>query len=497
MATTLRSSIEATKRVFKDRLSTDQQPLDNPNNIDGGPGDPYVYANVGDSNNLGIGFDCSGLCSVVLPIALRGLSVWAGIGYQRQFSTDTFASWAAGPGGGAWKQTTEADLQSGSYPLKVMIHTGSGPDGHMACIVDGVWMESNGTYGLCTAPDEITSMSYWDQFWVWTGTITEDTPYRETLSYPRGLDYAGGYISGADLAAAGITFVCRYVASGGQQLPDKILSPNEFLDLVTNGIAVVFNWESTADAMLGGQAQGAADAQTALAYIQSLLAAAQRVGVSVPPGYQPVVYFSCDFDEAPDQDVPVEAYLQGAASVLGGMGNVGIYGAYWICTRAQAAVGVAYIWQTEAWSGNNVTSAANIVQRNGLGYQTEDGVQCDIDEAHSTNYGQFSPIVLPVNNNGGGNVQPSGPTTLDSIMPSGSRYATPGAAYTVAQYISFIDARTHEAEVERYAALGDPGNLALVQAAAAAGDVIAQRILADIKPSVTTPTTQGANTNAS
>lgn len=191
----------------------------------------------------------------------------------------------------------------------------------------------------------------------------------------QGLDYAGGIISGADLVSAGITFVCRYLSSGGDELPEKQLQPSEFADLIANGIAVVFNWETDADMMLGGYAQGVSDAQSALSYILSL--------PGVPAGYKPVIFFSCDFDEAPDQDSPVEAYLSGAASVLSGMQYVGIYGSYYICTRAQAAVNVSFTWQTEAWSDGNVVGAVNIMQQNSAGYRQIDGVQCDIDEAYT------------------------------------------------------------------------------------------------------------------
>jgi hypothetical protein len=392
VTTLLRSNVEAAKRVFLDRLTTDQQPLDKPQNLDGGPGDEYVYANVGDSGNFGIGFDCSGLCGVVLAVAVNGPGFFTGVGYYRLFSTETFPGVLQG-----FRQTTQADLVNGAYPIKVMImHGGGGPDSHMACIVDGIQMESNGTYGLCTAPDEITPMSYWNDFWVWDGPITEDTPWRQPMSYPRGLDYAGGRISGADLKANGIAFVCRYLSDGGSGLPGKQLLPNEFADLVNNGIAVVFNWETTSNFMLGGYSAGVADAQTALAYVRSLPGAPSN----------PVVYFSCDFDEAPNQDTPIEQYLQGAANVLGGMQFVGIYGSYYICTRAQATVGVKYIWQTEAWSGSNITAAVNIMQRNGLGYQTIDGVECDINEAHTDDYGQFLPAPpappTPAPSTGGG-----------------------------------------------------------------------------------------------
>ena len=380
--TLLRSNIEFAKRVFLDRLTTDAQPLLQPAKIDEGPGDGYLYAGVFDPYNFGISADCSGLCGIVLGAAINGPG---GMSWSRLFSTETFPGPLAG-----FRQTTKNDLVNGNYPLKVCImHGGGGPDSHMACQIDGWDMESNGDYGVCTMPPEITGIAsdYWNDWWVYDGPIAEDTEYRQPMSYPRGLDYAGGHISGASLKANGISFVCRYLSSGGASLPYKQLTADEFADLTANGIGVVFNWETTSNFMLGGFSAGVADAQQALNYIRSL--------PGVPAGYQPVVYFSCDFDEAPSQDAPVEQYLQGAASVLGGMEHVGIYGAFYICARAQAAVGVKYLWQTEAWSGGNITSAVNIMQRNSLGYQTIDGVQCDINEAHTDDIGAFVTTPAP------------------------------------------------------------------------------------------------------
>ena len=378
--TLLRSNIEFAKRVFLDRLTTDAQPLLQPTQIDQGPGDEYEYAGTFDPFNFGIGADCSGLCGIVLGAAINGA---AAMTWGRLFSTETFP----GPLPG-FRQTTQADLINGSYPLKVCImHGGGGPDSHMACQIDGWDMESNGDHGVCTMPGDITgtASSYWNDWWVYDAPITEDTTRRQPMSYPRGLDYAGGRPSGADLAAAGISFVCRYVTDGGSGLPNKILTAAEFADLQANNIAVVFNWEQAADNMLGGAAQGTTDAQAALANIRSLPGAPS----------QPVVYFSCDFDSTPDQQTPINAYLQAAAQVLGGSQFVGIYGGFWPLSRALDAGVCKYGWQTEAWSGGNVDSRINIMQRNGLGYQTVDGVQCDINEAHTDDIGAVVPNAAP------------------------------------------------------------------------------------------------------
>lgn len=309
------------------------------------------------------------------------------------------------------------------------------------------------------------------------------------MSYPRLLDYAGGQIAGADLVAAGVTGVCRYVTSGGTQLPAKQLTAQEFTDLIANGIAVVFNWEAGATNMLGGAPQGTQDAQAALANIRAL--------PGVPANYQPVIYFSADFDATPDQQAPINAYLQAAAAVLGGPQFVGIYGGYWPLSRALDAGVCNWAWQTEAWSGGNIDSRVNLVQRNSLGYQTIDGVQADVDQAHTPDYGQFSPTSAP-SAPGAPVTQPTSPTTLDTVSASQSRYAAPGIAYPLADYILFIDARTHEAEVERYALLGDPGSVALVEAAATNGDTIAQIIAQQIKSSplpAAAPKAAGKKTN--
>lgn len=384
-----RSNVEFSKRVFLDRLTTDAQPLVQPGNIDEGPGEEYEYGGVGDSNNFGVGFDCSGWCGIGCATAILGPQFFSGTGYKRLFSTETFGDWANQVGG--WKQTNQSDCVSGQYPIKVMIcHGGGGPNSHMAMWLDGWDMESNGDYGLCTEPGEITGVAsnYWNDWWVWDGgPINEDTTYRQPMGYPRGYDYAGGRISGADLVKANTSFVCRYLTDGGPSLPGKQLLPNEFVDLVDNGISVVFNWETTENFMLGGKQAGVNDATAALAYVRTLMTAA-----SIPaPLQNPTIYFSCDFDESPAQDTPVEDYLRGAGTVLGGMDHVGLYGPYWISMRAQAVTSCKYIWQTEAWSGGNITSAVNIMQRNNAGYQTVGGVQCDINEAHSDDIGAWVP----------------------------------------------------------------------------------------------------------
>jgi len=382
----LRSNIEFAHRIFLDRLTTDAQGLAQPHDIDQGPGDEYIYGGCYDPYNFGIGADCSGCVGIATAAAFNGTDM----DWQRYFSTETFP----GPFQG-FRQTDQDDLVNNYFPIKVCIcHGGGGPYSHMNCSVDGWVMESNGDHGTCTLNHGAIPLSsdYWNDFWVHDGPITEDTTWRQPMGYPLGVDYAGGRISGADLRAAGVVFACRYLTDGGPGLPGKQLLPAEFADLTANGVSVVFNWETTADFMLGGHDAGVRDASQGLNYIRSFPGMAQA---------NPTIYFSCDFDEAPEQQDAINGYLTGAASVLGGVSQVGLYGAYWVGKRALDAGVCKYLWQTEAWSGGNIDSRVNIMQRNGLGYLTIDGVQCDQNEAHTNDYGQWgyaaapSPIPVP------------------------------------------------------------------------------------------------------
>lgn len=193
-----------------------------------------------------------------------------------------------------------------------------------------------------------------------------------------GLDYAGGRPGGAAIAAEGYAFVCRYLSDGGPALPGKLLTPGEADDLRAHGIDIVSNWETTAEEMLSGYDAGASDAQAALARVLACGGFADRP-----------IYFSADFDATPAQQDPINAYLQGAASVIG-PGNVGIYGGYWPVSRALDAGVAAWAWQTQAWSGGLQDPRINILQNNSAGYAYVNGVECDINESLTADFGQWS-----------------------------------------------------------------------------------------------------------
>jgi hypothetical protein len=189
-----------------------------------------------------------------------------------------------------------------------------------------------------------------------------------------GIDYAGGRPGGAAIKQAGYDFCVRYLTSGGPGLPGKLLTTAEYADLQAHGIAVAVNFETTADRMLDGYNAGVTDARLA---DQTLRA------VGHPPDSP--IYFSADWDAAPSDQVAIDAYLRGCASVIG-IDRVGIYGGYWVVKRCLDNGTARWAWQAQAWSGNNRDPRAHIFQH--AQYVTVGGVQCDLNEALQPDFGQ-------------------------------------------------------------------------------------------------------------
>lgn len=187
-----------------------------------------------------------------------------------------------------------------------------------------------------------------------------------------GLDYAWDRPSIAALKTAGVRFVCRYLS------PDmtKNLTRGEAALLLSAGISIVVVWEGTADAMLRGRAGGISDAQEADRQTRAC-------GLAGIP-----IYFAADWDATTAQQGQINAYLDGAASVIG-RSNVGFYGGFWPAARARAAGKAAYWWGTVAWSGGNWDSCGwqPHIMQGGLAYVG--GVECDWDTANFVDFGQW------------------------------------------------------------------------------------------------------------
>jgi hypothetical protein len=197
----------------------------------------------------------------------------------------------------------------------------------------------------------------------------------------QGIDYAfAPHPAPAVIAGHGYKFACRYMSPiAVNDSNGKNLLAAELAALRGAGLDVVVVEESTAGRMRSGHAAGVADAQHAQAVTAAL-------GMHDVP-----VYFACDFDATPADQVAINAYLDGAASVIG-RARTGIYGGFWAVSRALDAGAAAWAWQTSAWSGGQWDPRAHIRQQ---GTVTIGGADCDIDEAMTADFGQWPRPAAP------------------------------------------------------------------------------------------------------
>lgn len=190
------------------------------------------------------------------------------------------------------------------------------------------------------------------------------------------VDYSWARPGGAALKAAGYTGALRYLSSS----VGKNLSASEAKDLHDNEIAIGLVWEDSANAPLLGFNQGVTDAKKALSEANSL-----GFPASLP------IYFACDFDSTPAQQVEIDAYLKGCASIIGSS-RVGVYGSFYVIERCAANGTAAWFWQTLAWSGGQISAHCHIYQNGKSAF----GGGCDVDEAKQENWGQWIPAVAVV-----------------------------------------------------------------------------------------------------
>ncbi|QXJ20645.1 DUF1906 domain-containing protein [Actinomadura graeca] len=187
-----------------------------------------------------------------------------------------------------------------------------------------------------------------------------------------GVDYAWGRPGVAALKSAGAKFVCRYLS---HDTTGKNLTRDEADELSGAGLWLVVVWESTASRALDGRAAGEADARDA---------AAQAEALGMPEDRP--IYFAVDFDATSGQQPAINAYLDGAASVIG-RGRVGLYGGHGPVKRAFDAKKITYGWQTYAWSDGKWDARAQLQQ-----YSNDhdiNGVSTDYDRAVKSDYGQW------------------------------------------------------------------------------------------------------------
>lgn len=177
------------------------------------------------------------------------------------------------------------------------------------------------------------------------------------------------------LRAAGKVGVVRYVV-GDYSPGGRGITLAEQQELTAGGIDIAAVWEGPANGMQDGYPAGVAAAKDA----QKNLVAA-----GLPPTMP--VYFACDFDAAPGDQATIDAYLRGAATVLGA-NRVGIYGGFYVVQRCAQNKTAQWFWQTSAWSGGQWFAGNHLEQYD---YNVFiNGTNCDATRAKQENYGQAS-----------------------------------------------------------------------------------------------------------
>lgn len=186
------------------------------------------------------------------------------------------------------------------------------------------------------------------------------------------LDYSQGRPSAAAVKAAGHSGVIRYIGTPGRT---KNITRAEYADMTSKGISVALVYENRTGDAGGGYGAGVTAARNARADADS-------VGF---PSSRPI-YFAVDSDQVTAADfAAVSAYLDGAASVLGSLFRVGVYGEYEVIER-NVGSHASYGWQTAAWSLGERSAKAHIYQR--LGQVYVGGIQSDVNDILASDWGQ-------------------------------------------------------------------------------------------------------------
>lgn len=180
----------------------------------------------------------------------------------------------------------------------------------------------------------------------------------------------------ADLRAAGVTFVCRYLSEVNSLTQVKLLMLEEAKTLSQASIAIVSNYEWYANRALEGSASGVTDAQ---------IAASQHAACGGPADKP--IYFSVDFDATAIQ-IPaiIDYFKKGVASVIG-LARTGAYGPYQVIKALFDAGAITWGWQTYAWSGGVWEPRAHIQQyQNGIMMA---GISVDYNRSMKSDFGQW------------------------------------------------------------------------------------------------------------
>lgn len=200
---------------------------------------------------------------------------------------------------------------------------------------------------------------------------------------PQVIDYSWWRPALADLKAAGIVSVCRYLAP----LPNgKVIDKAEYGALRAAGIGVVLNWESSGTSYTGGYAAGKAEGAEARRQARAL----------GHPDSRPIIQ-SVDIGVEPSQAL---IDYQRGFNDGGGCGRQGFYGDGACADMLFGAGLISVYWQANArgWPGSSVDDPrAALVQRTSHSFAHLPANQYDESDIKLPDYGQQpAPVKAPV-----------------------------------------------------------------------------------------------------
>ena len=182
------------------------------------------------------------------------------------------------------------------------------------------------------------------------------------------IDYSWARPNLQQVKAAWRAGVIRYLTGSG-----KSLTTGEIQQIRAAGLTLTLVYETTGRTVQGGFNAGVNDARAALNAEHAL---------GLP---ESLVYFAVDYDLQAGEFGLLDAYLDGAASVIG-KPHTGVYGGYKVVDRA---INRGYAaWQTYAWSGGRVREGIRLYQySNGESLGGSNG-DVDFNRTSLADYGQ-------------------------------------------------------------------------------------------------------------
>ncbi len=176
---------------------------------------------------------------------------------------------------------------------------------------------------------------------------------------------------GKAIAAAGKSFVIRYLSPNTHNFPNKRLTPIEVTEAATAGLWLGSVWEA-----MGSAAE--MNAATGDAHGKAAVATAQRVKQPKGSG----LYFAVDYDAPTSDHAGIAGYFTRVRpSVIPAGFLVGAYGSEDVIDMLLELGLIHFGWKagSSGWSGANRPTKAAIIQTS-AGNNTVGGLSCDLDE---------------------------------------------------------------------------------------------------------------------